>query len=106
MNELSESSRLLVKEFMQPWKDSGLSINEFCRVNNFSVHKFRYWKRKFLQEKNKKNSHDGFIPIQIKNKSEVFPVENRIEIIYPNGVKLIMSSCKSPAFIRFLIKLA
>lgn len=33
------------------WKKSGLSQAEFCRVHELTLHKFRYWLKKYSSQK-------------------------------------------------------
>jgi hypothetical protein len=98
------SRRQLIEQLLQPWKESGLSISKFCSLNNIPVNTFRFWLKKFQQEENSKNLQQGFIPIHINDKPGNLADEKRIEIIYPNGIKITLPSGKSTSFIRSLIQ--
>ena len=96
--------RQIVEQLLQPWKDSGLSANKFCNLNNISVHTFKYWQYK-IQEENRRKQISDFIPIRINNKVETFSEEKKVEIFYPNGVKITVPFGKSISLIRSLIKI-
>ncbi|NDP21183.1 MAG: IS66 family insertion sequence element accessory protein TnpB [Paludibacter sp.] len=73
------------KEFMlfqvESWKQSGLSQQTFCDQAGIKLGTFSYWIRK---SKNEEVQIGGFIPL----KKPVFALENKYEIVYPNGVIL------------------
>lgn len=80
-----EEMILLIEEF----KVSGLSQKEFSASKGMGFHKFNYWYRKLKTEK--ENAYpSGFIRLDTtKADSAVF---GELELEYPNGVKLKISS--------------
>lgn len=92
------------KEFMysaiRRWKVSGLSQVKFCSGENLSVKTFNYWLRKYRGEKfamgkPKSTSSDTFIPVEVSDtgRSKCSTHDSgRIELLFPNGVRL---SCQA-----------
>ena len=72
-------------EFMlsrvESWKQSGLSQQGYCDQAGIKLGTFSYWIRK---SKNEEGQSGGFIAL----KKPVFALENKYEIVYPNGVVL------------------
>jgi hypothetical protein len=44
-----EALRRYWKEQIQNWQQSGLSQSEFCRRHNLKLHRFVYWRKRFLR---------------------------------------------------------
>lgn len=61
------------------WRNSGMTQEEFARVNNLSVHRLRYW---LYKRKGSNQGSDGFIEFGVPAFREGFLIR------YPNGVEL------------------
>jgi len=61
------------------WRNSGMTQEEFARVNNLSVHKLRYW---LYKRRGAMQGSDGFIELGVPAFGEGYLVR------YPNGVEL------------------
>jgi hypothetical protein len=80
----------------QRQKESGLTVNEFCKNEGIAASTFYYRRKKLSKE----NSAQNFIPIVVKPSGAVSrqnpPVKNTgeadgeilLELVYPNGTKL------------------
>jgi hypothetical protein len=80
-----EEMILLIEEF----KISGQSQKDFSASKGMGFHKFNYWYRKLNTERENANP-SGFIRLDTaKAESAVF---GQLELEYPNGVKLKISS--------------
>jgi hypothetical protein len=80
-----EEMVLLMKEF----ENSGLSQKDFSASKGMGFHKFNYWYRKLKKEKANEGS-SGFIRIDTL-KADSGPA-GQLELEYPNGVKIKLSS--------------
>jgi transposase-like protein len=78
------------------WQESGLSQVEFCAGEKISVKTFHYWLRKYREEKgllecHSKKASKTFIPVEVSNGrtlNRTNPDYGRIELAFPNGVRL------------------
>jgi hypothetical protein len=75
--KLQEQMFQLVEEYQQ----SGRSQKEFCSQQGISLAKLNYWISKYRQER---QPSAGFFKID----TIPAPVQQPLEICYPNGVKL------------------
>ncbi|MBK9934121.1 MAG: transposase [Cytophagaceae bacterium] len=69
------------QEILQEIEQSGLSIAQYCKDNDIKPHTVRYWKQKLVKQKT-----SGFVKISPGVPSQA------MEIIYPSGVRLKLSS--------------
>ena len=71
------------KEFMlsqvESWKQSGLAQRAYCLQEGIKLPTFSYWVQK---SKNEVAQSGGFIAL----KKDDVAVQNKYEILYPNGV--------------------
>jgi hypothetical protein len=61
------------------WRSSGMTQEEFARVNNISVHKLRYW---YYKQRKGQDRQDPFIELGMPVLGQGFTIR------YPNGVEL------------------
>jgi len=79
------------------WKESGLSQSEFIKKEKIGYHTFKYWYKKYKEEKGLDNKFvkeevikKEFLPVELRGiASRSFDIQGQIEIIYPNGVQMI-----------------
>jgi hypothetical protein len=69
------------QEILNKIEQSGLSIAHYCRENDIKPHRVRYWKQKLVKQET-----PGFVMISTGVPSQA------MEIIYPSGVRLKLSS--------------
>jgi len=92
------------------WQESRLSQVKFCSRENISVATFGYWLRKYREEKELCNNAGGvsketFIPVEVSGPgplnrdTRIMGNPSRIEVIFPNGVRV---SCPAGIDIRQL----
>ncbi len=70
------------------WKSGKKSKLEICRENNFSLAKFKYWYRIYTDNQDVKRLK----PTDSFTKISAFEVPNKLELEYPNGVKIKVDS--------------
>jgi hypothetical protein len=92
-----EEMILLIGEF----EGSGLSQKDFSTSKGMGFHKFNYWFRK-LKKENGVGDAAGFVRVDT-GKSER-EGQSLLEVEYPNGVKLKLSSADLP-LVSHLIRL-
>jgi len=87
---------------VEQWRKSGERQSLFCKRHDIRVYQFCYWKRKYsVQEMSKA----GFGLLQVQPESYSNQVDQKIEIRYPNGTSIYLSSGTSLGLIRNLIGL-
>lgn len=86
-------------QFIEAQKLSGYSQLNFCKAKAMSIATYSYWLRKYKLEKTSLSQEtksqkppSQFIPIQLDENSKSSVNNERIEINYPNGVKISCSA--------------
>lgn len=95
---------------IESWEASGLSQARFSRENGFSRDTFKYWLKKYKNEKGtgKTPLPGPFIPVEINSLSTPAchtDEDREIIITYPNGIKVTCPSTLGIDQLRALIKL-
>lgn len=70
-------------EFVEACNASGLTRAAFCREHNIHRPRFYYWAKRYNE---RQMESSGFIQLDAK---QVTAKESMLEIIFPNGVKII-----------------
>lgn len=79
---------------IEKWQGSELSQVKFCKQEELSTKAFCYWLRKYRSEKAKSvpaENNSTFIPVSLSgtgNNVSVLQAGQRIELFFPNGVRL------------------
>lgn len=72
------------------WENSGLCQEKFFKQQGICKSTFGYWRKKYLKETGRSRVKNNFIPVKvgaITDKRSEF-----LEVVYPNGVRLVCSS--------------
>ena len=83
-------------KLLEKWKASGLSQLSFCKRENISKSTFGYWYRKYKKEKGllseePQKANQAFIPVEMpgnRSTKDMLPTSSRIEVSFPNGVRV------------------
>lgn len=75
-------------KIIREWESSGLTQVRFFQEKGIAKSTFGLWRKKYLQEYGKSCSAE-FIPVNITNGQPSLPIAEQIELIYPNGVRLV-----------------
>lgn len=78
-------------ELISAWESSGLDRRSFCEQHGLKLSKFSYWRSRYKQA-------DAASPNQVRGKlsggfKPIVPekaASSSIELIYPNGVKIVL----------------
>lgn len=68
-------------------EQSGLSQEKFIKHHGISKSTFGYWRKKYLKEPSSNKGKDSFIPVKVGKTTDKKP--DVLEVVYPNGVRLI-----------------
>lgn len=83
------------------WKQSGLSMKQYCREHGISYWSFRDWKK--MTESDTSLNSTGFVelPVVIKNQHKEY---EPVEIILKNGLKIIAGANTNTSHIKEIIR--
>lgn len=77
---------------IRKWESSGLSQTQFFRQNGISKSTFGYWRKKYLKETSNSKKQEHFIPVKISKAGRTGNSQGVLELVYPNGVRLVCST--------------
>jgi len=92
----------LMFSLIDVWKSSGRTQQESCQEKELDYNKFQYWLRKYKTAHGpvKEESSRGFVRVKVK---EVEKMAGCVELIYPDGRKLIFYQAVEASFLRSLM---
>ena len=78
------------RQIHEDWKQSGLSVQQYCENTGLTESRCYYWRAK-IQAESLPSSCGSFIPVKLSGKASVCSAKNAsgkalCEIEYPNGV--------------------
>jgi len=76
----------LIREYEQ----SGLTQNKFFDHYEIPKSTFAYWRKKYLKETGKSKTKNRFLPVKVGSSTK--RSQQLLELVYPNGVRLVCSS--------------
>jgi len=101
MEPTDVTTQQLMFSLIEIWKGSGKSQQEFCRDKDIAYSKFYYWLKKYNAKESTLNTASDFIPVTIKNGLGVRG--SGLELVYPDGRRLIFHQDVDPSFLRALL---
>jgi hypothetical protein len=87
------------REWIEAQKSSDLSQTEFCKQNNLSFAQFNYYRRQFI-EKKEKLSASLFTSVQLSKPA----AEASLKIILPNSFRCEIPAGTDPSYMKRLIE--
>jgi len=98
---IKEETRLKYFTLIELWKKSNKSTIAFCQEHKVVRSSLYYWHKKYKDSQNiNRKKEKKFIPVVLKEAES-----STLEIVYPNGVKIIVSNRIEHQFLRSLIHL-
>ncbi len=104
--DLKTAQKAQKYELIEQWKKSDKSTVDFCKEHNLLKSSLYYWHKQLKKEeqlRRKEKSRNKFIPVKITKEKE--QLNQLIEIIYPNGVKVVLTEKTDKQTIQTLISL-
>ena len=91
----------LMFSLIEVWKQGGQSQQEFCKVKAIDYNQFQYWLRHYKQA-------NGLIsePKPSFSRIKVSPATSKassMELVYPDGRRIIFHQPVDPSFLRSLL---
>ena len=84
---------------IEEWESTSENMTTFCARHQIPKSTFSYWRTRYSKSKKLQKDQPGFTELVSE------PVCTDLEIHYPNGVKLRVSSASSLTQLRALIQL-
>ena len=105
-------TNMTIEQFRQiynDWKQSGLSVQQYCENTGLTESRFYYWRAK-IQAESLTSSCGSFIPVKMSGKTSVFSAKKAsgkalCEIEYPNGVVVRVTSDMTLDLLRQMVTL-
>ena len=90
---------------IRKWEQSGLSQTKFFSEHKISKSTFGYWRKKYLREQAQLKTQGKMVPIriQVPGQPTLSEPATGIEIIYPNGVRVVCPAQMDASSIKGLI---
>jgi len=76
---------------MAEWRNSGVSVRDYCGAENLSETAFYYWRRELARregqaKKQPRSRRPLFVPVQVRQENEAnLQTRSAIEIVLPGG---------------------
>ena len=74
------------------WESSGLTQEEFFRQHKIAKSTFGYWRKKYHAETGNGKNKETFIPVKVSTANNTDNGSGILELVYPNGVRLVCST--------------
>ena len=100
MESSDNTLQQLMFSLIEVWKSSGKTQAEFCREKDIAYHKFHYWFRKYSTQNQDLVVQPSFARINVSAQPKS---SGSVELIYPDGRKLIFNQHVDAAFLRILM---
>jgi len=81
---------------IRKWESGNLTQQQFFNESGICKSTFGYWRKKYLKEFGKEGKKDKFIPVKVTCPDHGDPNVSAIELVYPNGVRMVCSSDMDP----------
>lgn len=101
MEPTDTTTRQLMFSLIEIWKGSGKTQQEFCKEKDIAYSKFHYWLKKYNLHGSTPDNSSGFMAVTVKNRTSVR--SGGLELVYPDGRRLIFHHDVDPSFLRALL---
>lgn len=91
----------LMFSLIQVWQKSGMTQREFCEKKDITYAKFQYWMKRYSEAGYPVEPTSSFLPVHVK--AEIPVQAGSLEVVYPDGRRLVFHQEVEPAFLRALL---
>jgi len=99
MESVDKTTQQLMFSLIEVWKTSGKTQKEFCQENDLAYHRFHYWFKKYNNQHRQASDEAPFMSISMRPASGT----GKLEIVYPDGRRLIFHQPVEAGFLRALL---
>lgn len=101
MESTDTTTRQLMFSLIRLWKESGKTQLEFCKEKDIAYSKFHYWLKKYNTQGETPEESPAFMAVTVKRQPVVRA--GTLELVYPDGRRLIFHQDVDPSFVRALL---
>lgn len=101
MEPTDTTTRQLMFSLFEIWKGSGKTQLEFCKEKDIAYSKFHYWLKKYNEQGPSQDDSPAFMAVTVKKQPLVRV--GTLELVYPDGRRLIFHQDVDPSFVRALL---
>lgn len=98
MESADMTTQQLMFSLIEIWKSSGKTQKQFCQEKDLAYHKFHYWFKKYHIHQGQGSAESPFLSVSMPPSSR-----NGLEIVYPDGRRLIFHQGVDAGFLRALL---
>ena len=100
----SQTLRDQMYALVEEWEKGGGLQKTFCDNCGITVHKFQYWYKRYKEVKCSSAGNDPlFIRVGLQASQAYEHSGGRAEVIYPNGIRILLHQEISAHFLKSLI---
>ena len=101
MESTDTTTQQLMFSLIQIWKESGRTQLDFCKEKDIAYSKFHYWLKKYNAQGSTLEESPAFMAVTVKKEPVVRA--GTLELVYPDGRRLIFHQDVDPSFVRALL---
>lgn len=101
MESTDTTTQQLMFSLIEIWKGSGKTQLEFCKEKDIAYSKFHYWLKKYNAQGSAPEESPDFMAVTVKKQPVVRA--GTLELVYPDGRRLIFHQDVDPSFVRALL---
>jgi hypothetical protein len=101
MESTDTTLQQLMFSLIEVWHGSGKSQLEFCKEKDIAYSKFHYWLKRYRSQSSLTETASGFVPVSVKR--QAVGRTGSLELVYPDGRRLIFHQDVDPSFLRTLL---
>lgn len=104
MEPTDTTTQQLMFSLIEIWKSSGLTQQEFCKEKDLAYHRFHYWYKKYNNQHASSDipARAAFSRVSIKGSGN-HAGGGAVEVVYPNGCKIVFNQAVDASFLRSLL---
>lgn len=86
---------------IEAWRASGKTQRDFCLEKDIAYGKFHYWLKRYRGHDSTTATRSGFVTVEVND--HLAAGSGALELIYPDGRRLIFYKHVDPSFLRTLL---
>jgi len=103
MESTDQTTQQLMFSLIEIWKSSAQTQRQFCKSKDLDYKKFQYWFRKYRSIQSLGKRTDSKFFKQIKLKAQFHSTDSGMELVFPDGRKLIFHQLVEASYLRTLL---
>lgn len=99
----SQTLRDQMYSLIEVWKKEGGPQKIFCSNHGITILKFQYWYKRYKEEKSLATNDPSFIRLDLPARQTNEQSERRVEVIFPNGIRILLHQEVTAHFLKALL---